>query len=60
MRGNTLYRIAISLETTIILLLMLFASGIVLGLVIRTLDDTKTLKRNRISLERTLKRMDPK
>ncbi len=56
MGNNTTYRIAISLEMVAIILLMLFFAGLVLGLVTRTLDDSKELKRNRLSLERTLER----
>lgn len=56
MNDNTLYRLKISLEMTIIVLLMIFFLGLVTGLVTRTLDDSETLKRNRLSLERTLKR----
>ena len=56
MSNNTLYRLAISLEMTLIVLLMIFFMGLVTGLVTRPLDDSETLKRNRLSLERTLKR----
>ena len=60
MKDKTLYRIAISLEMVGILLLMLFFSGLVLGLVLRTIEGTEQLKHDRMSLEDTLKRMDPK
>ncbi len=53
---NTLYRLKISLEIIAIVLLMIFFIGLVAGLVTRTLDDSETLKRNRLSLERTLER----
>ena len=56
----TLYRLKISLETIAILLLMLFGSGLVLGLMLRTIEGTEQLKHDRMSLEDTLKRMDPK
>jgi len=53
---SKLYHLKISLEVILISLLMIFFMGLVTGLVTRTLDDSETLKRNRISLERTLER----
>lgn len=54
------YRLKISPAIVLISLLMIFGSGLAMGLVIRTIEGTEELKRNRLSLEDTLERMDPK
>ncbi len=54
------YRLKISPAMVLVSLLMIFGSGLVLGLVIRAIEGTEELRRNRLSLEDTLKRMDPK
>ena len=55
-----IYRVEISPTIVLVSLLMIFGSGIVLGLVIRTLEGASALSRARHSLEHTLDRMDPR